>query len=371
MADDVLDLDFLGDSLLQDPVQDQVIEDDGERGLRFGFIGVGQCGNNIGSTLWEQGYRRVILFNTAAQDLFANKVPGSWHVVPDGFDGAGKDRAVGAEAAKTASTKVLELMQARFRGVDYVFIVTSTGGGTGSGSTPVLAETAISYLMQSQGLDYAKARSRVGVVAALPKPQEGSTVQENTKQFLKAFVDSNTGKSKGHSPLVFIDNSRASTFLPKQISISEVNSSINRIVMGLFDVFNTVSVRKSNIYTFDPKDYSGILGSGIITFGASELRKIESDIDIARQIKANLTNTLLVDKLEVGTGTHAGLLLVAGDTAMELISERAVTQAQEVVNTLLGSGKNVTITTGIYRQNKETVKILTLFGGLSFPVSRL
>lgn len=372
---DLLDLDFLGDDLiLEQAPEPTVIEDDGERGLKFAFICAGQCGNNIGSTLWEQGYRRVIQFNTTEHDLSMTRVPKRWHVVAEGFDGAGKSREIGKRAAAHSSTQVMELMQERFRGVDFIFVVTSSGGGSGSGSASVFAGIAKSYLMQTQGLAEQEAMSRVGVIGVLPKHQEGSTVLENTKAFLHEFVDGTTGKSKGHSPLVFVDNSRASSFLPKSVSISETNNMINKIVMGLFDVFNTVTTRNSNISTFDPKDYAGILRSGIITLGASELRKIESDVDIPRQIKANLVNTLLVDKLDIGTGTHAGFLLIAGDTAMELITNTAVTKAQEVLNTLLSSSdskKAVTITTGIYRQVKETVKILTLLGGLSFPLSRL
>lgn len=371
---DALDMDFLGDDLLLEQVQDTFVEDNGERGLKFGFVCVGQCGNNIGSALWEQGYRRVIQFNTTEHDLQANRVAKRWHHVAEGFDGAGKERSVGREAAQQSTHAVLELMQERFKSVDFIFVVTSTGGGTGSGASSVFAGVAKSYLMQSQNMSEQEAVSRVGLIAVLPKPQEGSTVAANTRAFLQEFVDPRTGKSRGHSPLVFIDNSRAASFLPKTVSIAEVNATINRIVIGIFDVFNTVTVRHSNIATFDPKDYTGILRSGIITIGVSELRRIESDVDIPRQIKTNLANTLLVDKLDVSTGTHAGFLLVAGDTAMEMIASQSVTKAQEVLNTMLSAqdtGKMVTITTGIYRQNKETVKIFTVLGGLSFPISRL
>ena len=370
---DSLDLDFLGEDLVLEQQQQDLVEDADPRGLSFGFICAGQCGNNIGSLLWEQGYRRVIQFNTTAKDLQVNKVPARWHVLAENYDGAGKDRGVGKTAALSVSTQIHELVQTRFRGVDFIYVVTSTGGGSGSGSASVFAGLAKSYLMQSRGYSAEEASARVGVIAVLPKPQEGSASQRNSTEFLHEFVDGN-GKSKGHSPLFFIDNARAEAVLPKSISITAVNSTINRVVIGLFDTLNTVSARHSEFATFDPKDYTSILGSGIVCIGISELPGIESDVDISRKIRSNLTNTLLVDKLDLSTATHAGLLLIAGDKIMPTITNKSVTMAQESLVTLLNGSntdKEVFIHTGIYRQNKEKVTIITLIGGLSFPTSRL
>lgn len=372
--DDAIDLDFLGDESFLEQQQEEIVEDDGARGLKFAFIGAGQAGNNICSQLWSQGYRRVILFNTTEKDLRTNKVPQKYHVVPDGFDGAGKSRKIGCDAAVAASTKIMELAATRFTGSDFIFVVTSAGGGSGSGSAKTLANLAKSYLMQNQGLSESEAMSRVGLIAVLPKPQEASAAADNAKNLIADFVDTSTGRSLGHSPLLFVDNARAESNLPKTISISEVNPTINKIIANLFDMFNTTSARHSEISVFDPKDYASILKSGIVTIGISGMRKVETTADLARQIKANLTNTLLVDKLDLGTGSHAGLIIIAGDEAMATISRQAMNMAQETLTAMLSNGsssKKVYSHLGVYRQNREQVNVMTIIGGISFPLSRI
>jgi cell division GTPase FtsZ len=372
MSDDALDLGFLGDDIFTEPQQADIIEDDGARGLKFSFIGAGQCGNNMCSQLWEQGYRRVILFNTTEKDLRINRVPPKYHVIAESYDGAGKNREVGKEAARASSSRIVELMSERFKGSDFIFIVTSSGGGSGSGSAWVLAKLAVSYLVQNQGLSDAEATSRVGVIGVLPKPQEGSASIRNSAEFIRDFVDEK-GKSYGHSPLIFIDNARAASNLPSTIAVSDVNPTINKIITQLLDVFNITSARHSDIATFDPQDFAGILKSGIVTFGGSGLKKIENDADIARQVKVNLTNNMLVEKLDVSTGTHSGLLLLAGDSLLGRMPQSAITLAQETITSLLGVDANKTVYNqcGVYRQVKEQLNIFTIIGGVSFPMNRL
>jgi hypothetical protein len=139
-------------------------------------------------------------------------------------------------------------------------------------------------------------------------------------------------------------------------------------------MFNKTSARHSEFFAFDPKDYSGILSSGVLSIGITRLRRIDSDADIARAIKASITDTLLVDNVSIETGTHAGLIIVAGDQALETISNTAFTKAQEVINSKMSGGdplKQVCLNLGVYRQSKEQIDVLTIFGGMKFPVSRM
>ena len=351
----------------------KTVDDDGERGLKFAFIGSGQCGNNLCSALWDHGYRRVVLFNTTEKDLRVNSVPSAWHVIAEGYDGAGKDRALGRQAAISSSQNILELMTKRFHGADYIFVCASAGGGTGSGSAFALAEIAKSWLMQTTNITEAEAGKRVGVIAALPKTQEGSTTTQNAKAFISDFVDPATGVSRGHSPLLFIDNGRSERPLAK-VPLASMNAAINKVLVQLFDMFNTTCARHSDMYTLDSKDYAGILSSGIITIGASRIRVVENDADIARQLKTNLQHTVLVDGLDLSTGTHAALVINAGDSVIDTISSASVSQAQEMLNSLLGGNngaKSVTLHLGMYRQTREQIDILSIVGGLRFPIARL
>lgn len=372
MSNDNLDLDFLSDDLILEPQEETIVQDDGERGLKLAFIGVGQAGNAMCSTLWEQGYRRVIQFNTTANDLQTSTVPKKWSVLASGYEGAGKNRQVGRKAAQDNSQEVLELMQQRFKNVDFIFIVTSAGGGTGSGASPVFAGLAASYLAQQMNISQEQAMSKVGVIAAIPKPQEGSVVGKNAREFLSEFI-TDKGNSRGHV-LLLVDNARAEKKLPKNISVTGVNTAINTVVLGLFDTLNKTSSRHSEFYAFDPKDYSGILSSGIISIGISRLNRIDSDADIARAVKYNMSESLMVDNIKIETGTHAGLIIVAGDNCLQSITNQAVTKAQEFVNSVMSeadANKKVCINLGVYRQNREVVDIITVFGGMKFATDRM
>lgn len=378
MSEDTFDLDSLDIGDLDFDATDtdaaREIEDDGKRGLKFAFIGAGQCGNNICSTLWEHGYRRVVLFNTTEKDLRINSVPQAWHVVADGYDGAGKDRSVGKQAALSSAQKILELMGKRFFGADFIFVCTSAGGGTGSGSAKALADMAKSWLIQTLNISKEEAAKRVGIIAALPKQQEGTAASENAKAFIADFVDTDTGVTLGHSPLFFIDNARAERPLLKvKVPLVAINHAINKVLVQLFDMFNITSARSSDMYTLDSKDYSGILSSGIVTIGASRIRRVETDSDIARALRSNLSQTVLVDGLDISTGTHAALVINGGDSVIDSITPASIDAAQEMLNTLLGGhtgSKKVTLHLGVYRQEREQIDIMSIVGGLAFPTSR-
>ena len=353
----------------------ELVDDDGERGLRFSFIGSGQCGNNLCSALWDTGYRRMLLFNTTEKDLRINSVPQAWHVLATGYDGAGKDRNVGKQAVISMSQNILELMSRRFAKSDFIFICASAGGGTGSGSAKALAEIAKSWLIQTENITEAEAAARVGVIAALPKSQEGTAALQNAKEFVTDFVDPVTGMSCGNSPLFFVDNARSEAPLARlKVPMPQMNTAINKVVVQLFDSFNQISARHSDMYTLDSKDYSSLLRSGIVTIGMSRLRVVENDADIARALKANLSQSVLVEGLDLASATHAALVITAGDNAINTVTSPSIEQAQAMLNTLLGGhigNKKVTLYLGMYRQSREQVDIMSIVGGLKFPVNRL
>ena len=186
---------------------------------------------------------------------------------------------------------------------------------------------------------------------ALPKQQEGTAASDNAKAFIKDFVNEATGMTLGHSPLFFIDNARAERPLLKvKVPLISINQAINKVLVQLFDMFNITSARSSDMYTLDSKDYSGILSSGIVTIGASRIRCVETDSDIARALKSNLSQTVLVEGLDLATGTHAAMVINGGDSVITSITPASIDAAQEMLNTLLGGhtgDKKVTLHLGI------------------------
>jgi hypothetical protein len=189
------------------------------------------------------------------------------------------------------------------------------------------------------------------------------------------FVDPVTGMSRGNSPLFFVDNARSEAPLARlKVPMPQMNTAINKVVVQLFDSFNQISARHSDMYTLDSKDYSSLLRSGIVTIGMSRLRVVENDADIARALKANLSQSVLVEGLDLASATHAALVITAGDNAINTVTSPSIEQAQAMLNTLLGGhigNKKVTLYLGMYRQSREQVDIMSIVGGLKFPVNRL
>ena len=348
----------------------QAIEDAEAFGLKFGFIGAGQAGCNFVDTLYNTfGYRRVVLFNTTTKDLQFTSIPPSNHVVPKGFDGAGKNRELGRDAADQARGDVSAALQARFLDVDYIFVVTSAGGGSGSGSAPVLAETALQHLKQS-GIDPEEARKRVGFIVMLPANSDGSAVLRNAGELLNEITID--GRSK-YGPVLLVDNERVKK--QSKGTLSDWQAKSNTWAGRLFSVFNSYAGRDSRIATFDPTDYKSVLSSGIITAGFIVLPAgIEHETSISTKLTSSLRDGLLVDGLNLNSGTHVAIIVTSDEKGLSSeFSDSALQRGQQTLLSIMGnsSDKRVVLHRGIYSDVKPGTLVFTLIGGLTIPEAKL
>lgn len=103
-------------------------------------IGAGGAGGNAINAMIDKGLSGVefIVANTDAQDLQKSSAPMKLQIgarTTKGL-GSGGDPEIGREAALEDQAKIAESVE----GSDMVFITAGMGGGTGTGSTPVLAQ---------------------------------------------------------------------------------------------------------------------------------------------------------------------------------------------------------------------------------------
>ena len=115
---------------------------DGES-LRIKIIGVGGAGNNAVDRLKLDDLQQVHLavVNTDSQVLASSPLQDKILIgdaVTRGLS-AGGEPDIGRRAAEAD----LDRLERLVGGVDLVFLLAGLGGGTGSGSTPVLAEAAM------------------------------------------------------------------------------------------------------------------------------------------------------------------------------------------------------------------------------------
>ena len=110
--------------------------------LKVSLIGIGNCGNQIAALAKKQGGINVACINTSENDIatLPAEVQDDCYLVGDS-QGSGKDRT---EAKKFLKSSVMSLVaderfKAQVADSDAIFIVSSTGGGTGSGMAPLMA----------------------------------------------------------------------------------------------------------------------------------------------------------------------------------------------------------------------------------------
>ncbi|MDZ7268599.1 MAG: cell division protein FtsZ [candidate division KSB1 bacterium] len=109
---------------------------------RIRVVGCGGGGNNTVTRLMEVGVQGVetLAINTDAQDLLSAKAHDKiliGRVLTKGL-GGGSNPQIGEESARESKKEIEEALQ----GSDMVFVTCGLGGGTGTGSAPIVAETA-------------------------------------------------------------------------------------------------------------------------------------------------------------------------------------------------------------------------------------
>ena len=118
-------------------VEDQIIQ-----GARIKVVGIGGGGGNAINTMIDSKLRGVdfVAANTDLQALNANQAPTKIQLgmqLTKGL-GAGADPEIGRNAAIESEEVLFEEIQ----GADMVFITGGMGGGTGTGSAPIIARIA-------------------------------------------------------------------------------------------------------------------------------------------------------------------------------------------------------------------------------------
>lgn len=110
--------------------------------MKVMLIGVGAAGNKAVLNAVEAGVMDVddtIIINSTSKD-FPKEYKGTTIVLSDGDTGCGKERAIAKEYTKVAMSDGKFNFNERIAKYQTVIIATSVEGGTGSGSTPIIAK---------------------------------------------------------------------------------------------------------------------------------------------------------------------------------------------------------------------------------------
>ena len=261
-------------------------------------IGTGGAGNNTIHRLMDIGVdgAECIAVNTDAQDLLYTSADTKVLIGKDvtGGLGAGSDPQIGAEAAKEDDKELKDVL----KDADLVFVTCGLGGGTGTGSAPVIAEIA------------KKNRSLTIGIVTLPFSIEGAVRWENAQAGLSSLRE-NT------DTVIVIPNDKLLEIVPElplNAAFKVADEILVNAVKGITEL-----VTKEGLINLDFADIRAVMRDG----GTAMIGLGESDAeDLARDaVDKALTNPLLDVDI---TGAKGALINVVGGPDMTLQDARVV-----------------------------------------------
>lgn len=279
-------------------------------------VGAGGGGCNTIERMSEVGIEGAVTLalNTDAQDLLSTKANKKILIgkkLTRGL-GAGSDPQIGEAAARES----MEALQETLAGLDLVFITCGLGGGTGTGSAPVVAEIAKSVKALTIG------------VVTLPFTVEGKKRMENALEGLdrlREYTDT----------IIVIPNDKILEIapdLPINAAFKVADEVLTNAVKGI-----TEMVTKPGLINLDFADLKTILsrgGAAMIGLGESS----SGENSEARALEA-VENALTSPLLDVDiSGANRALVNVVGGSDMTL---REAEMIVETVSTKIDASSHI------------------------------
>jgi len=335
----------------------------------YAWIGAGQCGGRLVKSFYDLGYKKVLAVNTTHHDLDLLDIPKNQKFLMDiGEKGAGKDMERGKEAVQQYQQDILHLARQTFGSeVDHIMICFGAGGGTGSGSVVGLVEVAERY---ARYIGMSNPNKTVGVVMTLPTVGEASSPLVAENAYNVAWELGQLATSGKISPLIIVDNDKINKMYPG-MTVKAFWPSINNTVASLFDIFNRLSALSSQYTSFDPVDYHSIMESGgCAIMGLTKVTKFSDKFTLSEAVKKNLEKTLLAGGFDLTSAKVCGCIAVGGRKLMASAKglQDNIDYAFDVLSEITGKA---TIHRGIYEDNRESLRVYTIIGGLNSPTERL
>jgi cell division GTPase FtsZ len=350
--------------------EEEGMKDVTEGSTKYAWIGAGQCGGRLVKSFYDLGYKKVLALNTTHHDLDLLEIPSEQKFLMDiGEGGAGKDIERGKKAAQQYQQEILHSTRKTFGSkINHIMVCFGAGGGTGSGSAVSLIETAKRYARYI-GLD--NPDKSVGAIMTLPTIGEASSPLVAQNAYNIATELGQMAVKGKVSPLIIIDNEKISKMYPGLI-VKTFWPTINNTVAGLFDIFNRLSALSSEYTSFDPVDYHSIIEAGGCTImGLTKVKDFkENKFAISESVKNNLEKTLLANGFDLSSAKTAGCVVVGGKGIMANVKglQENINYAFDVLSNITGQA---TIHRGIYEDDKASIRVYTIIGGLDIPAARL
>ena len=300
-------------------------------------IGAGGCGGNMVTWLYNKGISGAEVFaaNTDALHLSVTKADDKFLIGKEltrGLGAGGKPQ-VGRESAKES----LSELKKNLSGADMVFVLAGLGGGTGTGSAPVIAQVA-----KESGAVV------IGVVT-MPFDQEKARIDkaEFGLQELREQTDT----------CIVLDNNRLVDIagqLPIEQAFAVANELVSTMIKGIVETITLPS-----LINLDYADVSAIMKDGgvaVIGIGESETQN-----KVNEAVQQALTHPLL--DVDYRNATGALLHITCGpDLKLEEFDTIGKTVSEN-----LHQDANVIIGARINKEFTGKVRVITIMTGVQSP----
>jgi len=301
-------------------------------------VGCGGAGNNTIDRMTEVGIQgaETVAINTDAQDLLytsADKKILIGRETTKGL-GAGSHPKLGEEAAHENESEIKKALE----GADLVFLTCGLGGGTGTGSIPVVAEVS------------KKMGALTIAIVTMPFTMEGSKRYENAVGGLEKL-------EKSTDTLIVIPNDKLlelASDLPLHTAFKVADEILTNSVKGMAEL-----ITRTGLVNLDFADVRTVMTNG----GVALIGMGESDTgDRASEAVQKALNNPLLD-VDVSGATGA-LINISGSNDMTLNEARKVVEA---VTGKLNENARVIWGAQIYEDLGKTMKVMLIITGVQSP----
>ena len=298
-------------------------------------VGAGGAGNNTISRLNEMGIEgaTTIAVNTDAQDLFycqSSKKILLGRQTSKGL-GAGGEPTVGEECAEESEDEIRNELE----GADMVFVTCGLGGGTGTGSAPIIAKIA------------KKLGALTVAVATMPFSAEGIKRRENAEQGLEKLQEA-------ADTVIVIPNDKlleVAPNLPLNKAFMVSDEILGRAVKGITEL-----ITKKGLVSLDFADIRSIMsGSGMAMIGMGES---DSGDRALESVHEALSSPLL--DIDISNATGA-LVNISGSSDLTLHEAEKIVQ---VVADKLDPEANIIWGTQIDESLQNVVRTTVVVSGI-------
>ncbi len=298
-------------------------------------VGAGGGGNNTINRITEVGIEgaQTVAINTDAQDLLYTSADMKILIGKETTHGlgAGSNPRLGEEAAKENEAEIKKALA----GADLVFITCGLGGGTGTGSAPVIADLA------------KKMGALTVAIVTLPFGMEGHVRYENALMGLEKMeqiVDT----------LILIPNDKLLEIapdLPLHTAFKVADEILTNAVKGIAEL-----ITKAGLVNLDFADVRAIMQNG----GVALIGVGESDTEnrAVEAVEKAVSNPLLEVDISGATGA---LINVVGGEDMTLDEARKVVES---VSQKLNEDAKIIWGAQIYKDLQNTIRVMLIITGV-------